>query len=93
MSDPAVLEISLDPELHAALLAAAETARRPVAEIINDLIRDYVVVEPEEPGYEAFLRQKIETARESVRLGQGRSNEEVEAFFSALRRELLTQIP
>jgi hypothetical protein len=93
MSDPAVLKISLDPELHAALMAAAETADRPVTEIVSDLVRDYVALGSQEPDYDDCLRQRIEIARVSTRAGYVCSNEDMEALFSALRRELLTQSP
>jgi hypothetical protein len=88
MSKQAVLKISLDAELHAEFLAAAESAHRPTAEIVSELLRDYVGRQHDEPGYEEFLREKVEIARTSMRAGQGRSNEEVEATFSALRNQL-----
>lgn len=88
MPKQAVLEISLDPELHAEFLAAAKSAHRPAAEIVSELVRDYVGRQHEELGYEDFLRQKVELARVSMRTGKGRSNEEVEASFSALRNQL-----
>jgi predicted transcriptional regulator len=91
MSKPAVLEITLDPEIHAALMNAAKTAKRPAAEIVGDLVRDYVAQEPAEPGHDQFLQQKVEIGRASMRAGQGRSNEEVESLFATLRQELLAQ--
>jgi len=36
----------------------------------------------EAQGYDDFLRQKVETARLSLRAGHGRFNEEVEAALS-----------
>jgi hypothetical protein len=88
MPKQAVLEISLDLDLHAEFLAAAKSAHRPAAEIVSELVRDYVGKQHQEPGYEEFLREKVEIARTSMRAGQGRSNEEVEATFSALRNQL-----
>ncbi|MBM7045302.1 MULTISPECIES: antitoxin of toxin-antitoxin stability system [Rhizobium] len=88
MPKQAVFEISLDPELHAEFLAAAESAHRPAAEIVSELLRDYVGRQHDEPAYEAFLREKVKIARASMRAGQGRSNEEVEATFSTLRNQL-----
>jgi hypothetical protein len=39
----------------------------------------------DERNYNAFLRAKIEAARVSMRAGEGRTNDEVEAEFSARR--------
>ncbi|MFT4182979.1 MAG: antitoxin of toxin-antitoxin stability system [Rhizobium sp.] len=88
MPKQAVLEISLDPELHAKFLAAADSAHRPAAEIISELLRDYIGRQHEKTDYEDFLRQKVELARAAMQAGKGRSNEEVEASFSALRNRL-----
>jgi hypothetical protein len=41
--------------------------------------------------YETFLREKVERARDSMRAGRGRSNEDVEADFAAWRAEALGQ--
>jgi len=38
-------------------------------------------------GYDAFLRDKIEAARRSMRAGRGVSNEDVEADFAVRRAE------
>lgn len=42
MPKHAVIEISLDAELLAAFKAAAETVHRPPAEIVSELVQDYV---------------------------------------------------
>lgn len=85
MPKQATLEINLDPELHAAFLAAAETAHRPAVEIVAELLRDYVDRQPEEPGYAPFLERKVKIARASMHAARGRPDAEVEADFAALR--------
>jgi hypothetical protein len=39
----------------------------------------------EQRDYDAFLRNKVDAARSSMRAGRGRSNEDVEADFAARR--------
>jgi predicted transcriptional regulator len=87
----ATFEVDLEPELHAELLAAAKATHRPAAEIVSELVRDYLARQHEEPGYEDFLRRKVEKARASMEAGRGRSNEEIEATFSKRRRELASK--
>ena len=47
---------------------------------------------PDDPEYEAWVRQKIEVARASIRAGRVLSSEEVEAEFAALREETMRQL-
>lgn len=44
----------------------------------------------EHQAYRAFLSEKVETARKSMRAGEGRSNEEVEKEFAARRAKAAT---
>jgi predicted transcriptional regulator len=85
MAKQAAFEVDLDPELHAELLAAAKAEHRPATEIVTELVRDYVARQHEEPGYEEFLRRKVEKARASIEAGRLIPNEEVEKEF-AIRR-------
>jgi hypothetical protein len=91
MAKQGAFEVDLDPELHAELLAAAKAADRPAVEIVTELVRDSVARQHEEPGYEDFLRRKVEKARASMEADRGRSNEQVEAIFSERRRELASK--
>ncbi|WP_283195031.1 hypothetical protein [Rhizobium sp. AN80A] len=43
---------------------------------------------PSPPGYVEFLEAKVALARQSVASGEGRSNDDVEASFGALRRQI-----
>ncbi|WP_207795657.1 hypothetical protein [Phyllobacterium zundukense] len=52
-------------------------------------MREFVERQRAAREYDAFLSKKVEKARASMRAGQGRSSEEVEADFTARRAELL----
>lgn len=52
---------------------------------IRELMREFIQRQREAREYEEFLRNKVETARVSMRAGRGRTNEEVEAKFAARR--------
>ncbi len=85
----AVFTMKLEPDLRNAFMAEAEATDRPASQIVREFMRDFVKRRRDERDYDEFLRQKVEVARASVRAGRGRSNEEVEADFSARRAELL----
>jgi len=53
------------------------------------MMRDFVQRQREAREYDAFLRNKVDVARLSMRTGQGHSNEEVETRFASRRAELL----
>jgi hypothetical protein len=94
MPKHAIIEISLDAELLAAFKAAAETAHRPPAEIVSELVQDYVERQQEVgPGYQDFLREKVVLARDSMKGGRGRPNDEVEAAFTNLRDQIRRAAP
>ncbi len=48
-------------------------------------MREFVHRQREARDDDEFLRHKVEAGRASMRAGQGRSNDEVEAEFSARR--------
>jgi hypothetical protein len=48
-------------------------------------LRKLVQGQRDERDYDAFVRGKVEAARASMRAGEGRTNDEVEAEFSARR--------
>ena len=85
MSKEAVFTMKLEPDLRAAFMAAAAAAHRPASQIVREWMREFVVREREALDYDAFLQQKVDRARTSMRAGIGRSNAEVEAKFAALR--------
>lgn len=81
ISKEAVFTMKLEPDLRAALMAEAEAARRPGSQVM----REFVQRQQEAREYESFLRNKVETARGSMRAGLGQSNDDVEASFAARR--------
>lgn len=89
MSKKAVFTMKLESELRDKFMAEAECAHRPASQVMRDLMREFVQRQRQEREYAAFLRYKIDVSRSSMRAGQGRSNEAVEAEFMARRAELL----
>ncbi|HEY9346793.1 MAG TPA: antitoxin of toxin-antitoxin stability system [Inquilinus sp.] len=91
MPKEAVFTMKLEAELRDAFMAEAEATHRPASQVMRELMRDFVQRRREEREYDEFLRRKVEIARASMRAGRGRSNEEVEAEFAALRADLLRE--
>jgi hypothetical protein len=85
MSKEAVFTMKLEPELRAEFIAEAEAAHRPASQILRDLMREFIQRQREAREYDAYLLQKVETARVSMRTGQGLTNDEVEAEFTVRR--------
>ena len=85
MSKEAVFTMKLEPELRAEFMAEAEAAHRPASQVLRELMREFVQRQREAREYDEFLRRKVEASRASMRAGLGRSNEEVEAEFTARR--------
>ena len=85
MTKAAVFTMKLEPDLHAEFIAAAEASHRPASQVVRELMREFVQRQQAQSDHSAFLHRKVEAARVSVRDGQGRSNEAVEADFAARR--------
>jgi len=95
MSKEAVFTMKLEPELRAEFMAEAEAAHRPASQVLRELMREFVHRQREARDDDEFLRHKVEAGRHkveagraSMRAGQGRSNDEVEAEFSARRADV-----
>ncbi len=88
----AVFTMKLDAGLRDAFMAEAEAARRPASQVVRELMRDFIEQRRHEREYEAFLRSKVEAARAQIARGQYRSNDEVEADFSARRAKLRSTV-
>ena len=91
MSKEAVFTMKLEPELRAEFMAEAEASHRPASQVLRELMREFAQRQREARAYDEFLRGKVEAARTSMRTGQGRSNDEVEAEFAARRAHVTTQ--
>jgi len=85
MAKEAVFTLALESELLAEFMAEAEAAHRPASQVARELMREFVERQRQARKHEAFLQEKVDTARASVRAGRGRSNEGVEAAFVARR--------
>jgi len=84
----AVFTMKLEAELRDEFVAEAEAAHRPASQVVRELMREFVRRQKEARDYDAFLRDKVEVARASVRAGQGLANEDVEADFAARRAQV-----
>ena len=89
MSKQAMFSLKLEAELHEAFMAEAEAAHRPASQIVREMMRDFIRRQRDKKAYDAYLHQKVETARASVEADRGRSHDEVEADFAARRAALL----
>lgn len=80
MSKEAVFAMALEPDLRAEFMAEAETAHRPVSQVILELmcelVRKLVQRQRDAREYDDFFRGKVEAGRVSMRAGDRRSNEE-----------------
>lgn len=83
MAKKAVFTMKLEPELRAEFMAAAEETHRPASHVLRELMSEFIQRESRE--YDAYLREKVETARKSMRAERGQPNETVEAQFAARR--------
>ena len=91
MAKEAVFTMKLESELCAEFMAEAEAAHRPASQVLRELMREFVRNQRTAREYDEFLRRKVEVARLSMRAGQGRSNDEVEAEFAARRASVANQ--
>ncbi|HVK50910.1 MAG TPA: antitoxin of toxin-antitoxin stability system [Pseudoxanthomonas sp.] len=80
--------MKLESELRDEFMAAAEAAHRPASQVMRELMRDFIQQQQQAREYEAFVREKVEAGRASMRAGKGISNDEVEAEFAARRTQL-----
>ena len=91
MSKEAVFTMKLEPELRAQFMAEAEAANRPASQVVRELMREFVQRQREAREYDEFQRRKVEAARSSMPAGLGRSNDELEVEFAALRARVTGQ--
>ena len=91
MSTKAVFTMKLEPELREAFAAEAAAADRPAAQVIRELMRDYISRRQQEREYDEFLRRKVEIARAQRDAGLHFSQEEAEAEAAVRQAELLRQ--
>ncbi|EJM91222.1 hypothetical protein PMI34_02614 [Pseudomonas sp. GM74] len=85
MSKQAVFTMKLESELREQFMAEAEAAHRPASQIVREMMRQFVQTQREAREYETFLQHKVDTARASMRAGDGLTNDDIEAEFAAGR--------
>ncbi|MGA0546460.1 antitoxin of toxin-antitoxin stability system [Brevundimonas sp. VNH65] len=88
MAKDAVFTMKLEPDLRDQFMAAAEAAHRPASQVVREMMREFVHRHTEAAAYDAFLRRKVEVARESVLAGEGLTDDDVEAAFAARRAKI-----
>ncbi len=86
MPKQAVFTMKLEPELRENFMAEAAGEDRPASQVMRELMREYIEQRRQAREYDDYLRRKVEAGRASMRAGIGRSNDEVEARFSARRK-------
>src|SRR3546814_19493984 len=69
-------------------MAEAEAAHRPASQVVRELMREFVQRQRQTREYDEFLQRKDDTASASMRLGRGRSNDEVDAAAVARRAKV-----
>ncbi|MBB3010845.1 hypothetical protein [Cupriavidus alkaliphilus] len=85
VSEETKLTFMLDARLHDAFIAEAEARGRTPSEALQDLVRAYLGHSGSMRDYEAFLRNKVEASRASLRTTGGIPAEQIEAEFAAWR--------
>jgi len=88
MSKEAVFTMKLEPELRAEFMAEAASEDRPASQVMRELMRDYIEQRRLAREYDDYLHRKVEAGRTSMRANRGRSNDEVEAVFTARRNQV-----
>lgn len=79
----AVFNFKLEPELRAEFMKAAEQAHRPAAQILRELMREFVLRQQNELSYEAFMAQKAAVAQRDIEAKRLISNEKLNTEFTA----------
>jgi predicted transcriptional regulator len=91
MSTKAVFTMKLEPELRDSFMAEAAADDRPAAQVVREMMRNYIDERRQAREYDEFVRRKVERARVSMRAGEGIPHEEVEAEAVASEAKLLRQ--
>jgi len=88
MSKEAVFTMKLEPQLRADFMAEVVGEDRPASQVMRELMRNYIEQRRQARAYDEYLQHKVEAGRASMRVGRGRSNDEVEAAFAARRKQV-----
>ncbi|ESQ79583.1 CopG family ribbon-helix-helix protein [Asticcacaulis sp. YBE204] len=77
----AELTFQIDEDLKVAFSAAAEAEGRSVADVLSDVMRDYVELKSEPSDYDTWFRQQVQEALDDPR--DGIPHDEVMAMMDA----------
>ncbi|MDF7680994.1 antitoxin of toxin-antitoxin stability system [Enterobacteriaceae bacterium ESL0689] len=88
MPKEAVFTMKLESSLREGFIAAAKASHRPASQVMRELMREYIRRQSDAQAYDAYVAQKVEKGRQSVRSGEGTDNDEVEKLFTARRAAL-----
>ena len=91
MSKEAVFTMKLEPELRDQFIAEAQATHRPASQVVRELMREFIQHQRQAREYDEFLQRKVDAARASLRAGDGRPNEDIEARFAARRTRAPSQ--
>lgn len=86
--EKAIFTMKLDQALRDEFVHAAAVADRTASQLMRDLMRSYLDQQKKQSEYEEYYRQRVEAGRKSLRAGLGTPNDEVEALFSAMRKQV-----
>ncbi|MCS3406454.1 antitoxin of toxin-antitoxin stability system [Serratia sp. AKBS12] len=92
MPKEAVFTMKLESSLREDFIAAAKASDRPASQVLRELMREYIRRQSESRAYDAYLAQKVERGRQSIRAGAGTDNEEVEKLFAERRARVAGKI-
>ncbi|NIH12249.1 MAG: tyrosine-type recombinase/integrase [Serratia symbiotica] len=88
MPKEAVFTMKLENSLREGFIAAAKASHRPASQVMRELMREYIQRQNDRQAYDDWVVQKIKRGRQSIRSGEGTSNEDVKALFVERRTTL-----
>ena len=87
MTRKAHIQIDIDAKLADEFAAAVTSAQTSEAEVLRDMVEDYVERQKVDSSYRQFLEAKVARGREDVAAGEVVAADDAERMF-AERREL-----
>ncbi len=91
MRRKAQLQIDLDASLAEEFSAAVGSARTSEAEVLREMVQDYVDRQKMDGEYRSFLEAKVSRARDDITAGRVISSEETERVFAERRQMVMKQ--
>ena len=85
MTRKAHIQIDIDPKLAEDFAAAVTSAQTSEAEVLREMVEDYVERQKVDGSYRQFLEAKVARSRDEVAAGEVVSAEDAERMFAARR--------